>query len=92
MDQLRKCMDVLRHLAKAEPNRQVLAEERINEYLQEEVVVLRASLELLRKAIAEEAEKGQGKDWSLIQAYVQSCFDKLPGAIESWRKDFGAKD
>jgi hypothetical protein len=47
MDQLRKCIDVLRHLAKAEPNRQVLAEQRINEYLREEVAVLRASLERL---------------------------------------------
>ena len=87
MDQLRKCIDVLRHLAKAEPNRQVLAEQRINEYLQEEVAVLRASLVRLSKAIDEEAEKGQGKDWSLIRAYVHSCIDGLPGAIEGWRRD-----
>ena len=70
MDELRKCIDVLRHLAKAEPNRQVLAAQRINEYLQEEVAVLRASLVRLNKAIDDEAEKGQGKDWSLIRAYV----------------------
>ena len=92
MDQLRKCIDVLRHLAKAEPNRQVLAQQRINEYLQEEVAVLRVSLVRLSKAIDEEDEKGQGKDWSLIRAYVYSCIDGLPGAIEGWRRDYGAKN
>ncbi len=91
MDQLRECIDVLRHLAKAEPNRQVLAEQRIK-YLQEEVAVLRASLVRLSKAIDDEAEKGQGKDWSLIRAYVHSCINGLPGAIEGWRRDYGAKD
>ena len=35
----------------------------------------------------EEAAKGQGEDWSLMVGYVQSCREKLPGAIEEWQKD-----
>ena len=37
--------------------------------------------------IDEEAAKGQGGDWCLIVGYVQSCREKLPGAIEEWQKD-----
>jgi hypothetical protein len=48
---------------------------------------LRAALERLGRAIDEEARKGQGEDWSLMVGYVQSCFEKLPGAIDEWQED-----
>jgi hypothetical protein len=40
----------------------------------------------LGKAIDEEARKGQGQDWSLMVGYVQSCLEKLPGAIDEWQE------
>jgi hypothetical protein len=39
------------------------------------------------KAIDEEAAEVQGEDWSLMVGYVQSCREKLPGAIEEWQKE-----
>jgi hypothetical protein len=48
---------------------------------------LRAALERLGRAIDEEARKGQGEDWSLMVGYVQSCLEKLPGAIDEWQED-----
>ena len=61
MDQLRKCIDVLRHLAKAEPNRQVLAEQRMTKHSEEEVAVLRASLERrARPSLRRPRRLGQG--------------------------------
>jgi hypothetical protein len=50
---------------------------------------LNVSMDVLRrcKAIDEEAAKGQGEDWSLMVGYVQSCREKLPGAIEEWQKE-----
>jgi hypothetical protein len=65
----------------------VLAEREINDYLQNEIDALRAALERLGRAIDEEARKGQGEDWSLMVGYVQSCFEKLPGAIDEWQED-----
>lgn len=83
MDHFRPCIGALRELATHpgdDPfNCVVLAEQRINEYLQEEIGVLRASLFRLTKAIDAEAKK-EGTDWSWIRNYVQSCLDKLPGA------------
>jgi hypothetical protein len=75
MDRLRLCLETLRRLAKEteDPNCVVLAEREINGYLQNEIDALRAALERLGKAIDEEARKGQGKDWSLMVGYVQSC-------------------
>ena len=89
MDQLQKCMDVLRRLAKEpdDPNWVVLAEQEINEYLQNEVAALKAALERVGNAIDKEAGKGKGEDWSLMVGYVQSCLERLPGAIEEWQKD-----
>jgi hypothetical protein len=89
MDQLRECVAVLRRLAKEpdDPDCVVLAEQAINDYLRNEVEALRAALERIGKAIDEEAAKGQGEDWSLMVGYVQSCREKLPGAIEEWQKD-----
>ena len=89
MDRLKVCMDVLRRLAKQadDPNFVVLAEREINDYLKPEIEALKAAIERVGKAIAEEAAKGQGEDWSLMVGYVQSCREKLPGAIEEWQKD-----
>ena len=86
MDRLGQCLDALRDLA-THPgddafNCVTLAEQRINDYLREEIGVSRASLLGLNKAIDAEAEKDQGTDWSPIRDYVRSYLDKLPGAIE----------
>jgi hypothetical protein len=89
MDRLRLCMEALRRLPKEpeDPNCVFLAEQAINDYLKNEIDALKAALERVGKAIDEEAAKGQGEDWSLMVGYVQSCREKLPGAIEEWQKD-----
>ena len=89
MDRLQKCIDVLRRLAKEpdDPDGVVLAEQAINDYLRKDIEALRAALEKVGKAIDEEAANGPGEDWSLMVGYVQSCREKLPGAIEEWQKD-----
>jgi hypothetical protein len=89
MGQLRLCIDALRVLARnpGDDSCVVLTEERINEYLQNEVAALRAALERIGEAIDEAARKGPDEDWSLMVGYVQSCLEKLPGAIEEWQKD-----
>ena len=89
MDRLRLCLETLRRLAKEteDPNCVVLAEREINDYLQNEIDALKAAIERVGKAIDEEAAKGRGEDWSLMVGYVQSCREKLPGAIEEWQKD-----
>jgi hypothetical protein len=89
MDRLKVSMDVLRRLAKEadDPNFVVLAERAINDYLKPETDALKAAIERIGTAMDEEAAKGQGEDWSLMVGYVQSCREKLPGAIEEWQKD-----
>ena len=89
MDRLQLCLEVLRRLAKEtdDSNRVILAEREINDYLKNEIDALRAALERVGKAIDEEAAKGQDDDWSLMVGYVQSCREKLPGAVEEWQKD-----
>ena len=74
MNQLRKCVEVLRRLAKEpdDPDCVVLAEQAINDYLRNEIEALRAALERIGKAIDEEAAKGRGEDWSLMVGYVQA--------------------
>ena len=74
MDQLRKCVEVLRRLAKEpdDPDCVVLAEQAINDYLRNEIEALRAALDRIGKAIDEEAAKGRGEDWSLMVGYVQA--------------------
>ena len=89
MDRLKISMDVLRRLAKEaeDPNCVVLAERAINDYLKPEIDPLKAAIERVGTAIDEEAAKGQAEDWSLMVGCVQSCREKLPGAIEEWQKD-----
>jgi hypothetical protein len=89
MDRLRKCVDVLRRLAKEpdDPDCVVLAEQAINDYLRKEIEALRAALERVCKAIDDEAAKGRGEDWSLMVGYVQGCLEKLPGELEEWQKE-----
>jgi hypothetical protein len=82
-------MEELRRLAKEteDPNSVILAEQAINDYLQNEIDALRAALERISKAIDDEDRKGQGEDWSLMVGYVQSCLEKLPGEIDEWQED-----
>jgi hypothetical protein len=89
MDRLQLCMEELRRLAKEteDPDCVVLAEQAINDYLQNEIDAMRGALERIGKAIDDEAGKGQGEDWSLMVGYVESCLVKLPGAIDEWQKD-----
>ena len=86
MDWLKVSMDVLRRLVKEadDSNYVVLAERAINHYLKPEIDALKAAIERVGTAIDEEAAKGQGEDWSLMVGYVQSCREKLAGAIEEW--------
>jgi len=65
-----------------DPNCVVLAEREINDYLRSEIDALKAAIERVGKAIDEEAANSQGEDWSLMVGYVQSCRERLPGAIE----------
>jgi hypothetical protein len=70
---LRLRIEVLRVLARTnEPNRAVLIERNIEDYLKT-AGSERASLERLRDAIdREEAERRQDEDWSLAKDYVRS--------------------
>jgi hypothetical protein len=74
MDRLRRFVEALRVLAQTnEPNRVVLIENAINEYLKAEPGNVRISLERLCDAIdREEGEKRRGEDWSIARDYVRS--------------------
>jgi hypothetical protein len=79
MDRLRRFVEALRILAQTnDPNRAVLIENAINEYLKAEPGTLRLSLERLCDAIErEEAEKRRGEDWSIANDYVLSRLQRL---------------
>jgi hypothetical protein len=74
MDRLRRFVEALRVMAQAnDPNRAVLIENAINEYLKGELGTVTLSLERLCDAIdREEAEKRRGEDWSIARDYVRS--------------------
>ena len=76
MDRLRRCVEVLRILARTnDPNRVLLIEDAVRKYLGTDVA---SSLERLRKAIdREEAENRQGEDWTLSKKYVRSLLQRL---------------
>jgi hypothetical protein len=79
MDRLRCFVEALRVMAQAnDPNRAVLIENAINEYLKGELGTVGLSLERLCDAIdREEAEKRRGEDWSIAKAYVRSRLRRL---------------
>jgi hypothetical protein len=74
MDRLGTYMDALRVLARTnDPNRVVLIERNINEYLRTEFGGKERGLERLRVAIHnEEVERRRGEDWGMAKEYVRS--------------------
>ena len=74
MDRLRTCVDALRVLARTDdPNRVILIERQINDYLKNEIGGKERSLARLHKAIHDQtAEERQGEDWSIATDYVRS--------------------
>jgi len=78
MDRLRTYIDALRVLARTnDPNRVVLIERNIDNYLDTESGRRERSLELLRVAINnEEAERREGEDWSMAKDYVRSLLSQ----------------
>jgi len=79
MDRLQQLVETLRVLARThEPNRVVLIEKAIDEYLDDKAGIARLSLERLCTAIdREEAEKRRGEDWSIAKDYVHSRLRRL---------------
>ena len=79
MDRLRRFVEALRVLAQAnDPNRVVLIENAINEYLKGELGTVGLSLERLCDAIdREDAEKRRGENWSIARDYVRSRLRRL---------------
>jgi len=79
MDQLQQLVKTLRVLARTnEPNRVVLIEKAINEYLNDKAGIARLSLERLCDAIdREEAEKRPIEDWSIARDHVRSRLRRL---------------
>ena len=70
-----------------DPNAQLLAERRINEYLQREIDDLRTSLRQIGRAINSEADKRVAdEDWRLMGEYVQSCRHGLLDIFGIWHK------
>ena len=76
---LRLRIEALRVLAQSHhPNRVVLIEKAINEYLNDKAGIARLSLERLCDAIdREETEKRRGEDWSIMRDYVHSRLRRL---------------
>jgi hypothetical protein len=75
MDRLGTCIDAWGVLARSNaPDRAILVERYIEAYLKTETTVsLTRALERLRRAIHyEEAERGEGEDWSVAREYVRS--------------------
>jgi Ribbon-helix-helix protein, copG family len=79
MDRLQQLVETLRVLARTnEPNRAVLIEKAVNEYLNDKAGIARLSLERLCDAIErEEAEKRPIEDWSIARDYVRSRLRRL---------------
>ncbi len=79
MDELQQLVVTLRVFARTnEPNRVVLIEKAVNEYLNDKAGIARLSLERLCNAIdREEAEKRPIEDWSIAREYVRSRLRRL---------------
>ena len=72
MDRLQLCMEELRRLAKEteDPHCVILAEQAINDYLQNEIDALRAALERISKAIDDEDRKAGRLNLRLVTKMV----------------------
>ena len=79
MDRLKTYIDALRVLARTnDPNRVVLIERNIDNYLNTESGRKERLLELLRVAINnEEADRREGEDWSMAKDYVGSLLHRM---------------
>jgi hypothetical protein len=79
VDQLQQLVETLRVLARTnEPNRVVLIEKAINEYLNDKAGIVRLSLERLCNAIdREEAKRRPIEHWSIARDYVHSRLRRL---------------
>ena len=79
MDRLQQLVETLRVLARTnEPNRVVLIEQAIDQYLDDKAGIVRLSLERLSNAIdRDEAEKRSIEDWSIARDYVRSRLRRL---------------
>jgi len=79
MDQLQRLIETLRVLTLAnEPNRVVLIENAIDEYLNDKAGIVRLSLERLCNAIdREDAEKRSIEGWSIAKNYIHSRLRRL---------------
>jgi hypothetical protein len=79
VDPLQQLVETLRVLARTnEPNRVVLIEKAVNEYLNDKAGIVRLSLQRLCNAIDhEEAKKRPLEDWSIARDYVRSRLRRL---------------
>jgi hypothetical protein len=79
VDPLQQLVKTLRVLARTnEPNRVVLIEKAVNEYLNDKAGIVRLSLQRLCNAINhEEAKKRPLEDWSIARDYVRSRLRRL---------------
>jgi hypothetical protein len=79
MDQLQQLVVTLRVLARTnEPNRVVLVEKAIDEYLNDKAGIVRLSLERLCNAIErQEADRRAFEDWSIAREYIHSRLRRL---------------
>jgi hypothetical protein len=79
VDPLQQLVKTLRVLARTnEPNRVVLIEKAVNEYLNDKAGIVRLSLQRLCNAIDhEEAKKRPLEDWSIARDYVRSRLRRL---------------
>ena len=79
MDRLQQLVETLRVFARTnEPNRVVLIEKAVNEYLNDKAGIVGLSLERLCDAIdREEAVKRRGENWSIARDYVRSRLRRL---------------
>jgi hypothetical protein len=79
VDRLRPFIEALRVLAQTnDPNRVVIIENAINEYLRDEPGNVSISLERLCDAIdRQEAENRRGEDWSIARDYIRARLRRL---------------
>ena len=72
------CLTELRALAKSNnPNRYILVERHVVQYLRAHPFNLAHALEQLRRAIHHEEVEGQGEYWSIVKEYVRSLLHRM---------------